>query len=69
MFLTIGYAVNSSSFPRALGAVYVPLLVSEVEQEQKTSVNGDREPIVVRAVLCDGERERAYSVYAPILVG
>ena len=29
------------------------------------SGNGDREAIVVRADLCDGEGERAYIAYAP----
>ena len=50
-----------------LGAAYVPILLSEVEQEQRPSGNGDREAIVVGAGLCDGEDERAYTVYDPIL--
>ena len=48
-----------------LGAAYVPILLSEVEQEQRPSGNGDREAIVVGAGLCDGEGERAYTAYAP----
>ena len=57
----------SSSIPRPLGAVYVPNLLSEVEQQQRPSGNGDREAIVVEAGLCDGEGERAYTVHDPIL--
>ena len=67
MFLAIGYASISSSAPRPLGTAYVPILLSEVEQEQRPSGNGDREVIVVGAGLCDGEGERAYTVYDPIL--
>ena len=48
-----------------LGVAYVPILLSEVEQEQRPSGNGDREAIVVGAGLCDGEGERAYTAYAP----
>ena len=59
----------SSSAPRPLGAAYVPLLRSEVEQERRASRDGDREAIVVGAGLCDGEGERAYTVYDPILDG
>ena len=55
----------SSSSPRPLGAAYIPILLSEVEQEQRPSGNGDREAIVVGAGLCDGEGERAYIAYAP----
>ena len=51
--------------PRPLGAAYVPILLSEVEQEQRPSGNGDREAIVVGAGFCDGERESAYIGYAP----
>ena len=36
------------------------------EQEQRPSGIGDREAIVVGAGLCDGEGERAYTVYDPI---
>ena len=50
-----------SSDPRPLGAAYIPILLSEVEQEQRPSGNGDREAIVVGAGLCDGEGERASS--------
>ena len=67
MFLTVGYAPVSSIAPRPLGAAYVPILLSEVEQKLRPSGNGDREAIVVRAGLCDGEGERAYTVYDPIL--
>ena len=43
MFLAVGYAPISSSAPRPLVAAYVPILLSEVEQEQRPSGNGDRE--------------------------
>ena len=69
MFLPVGYALISSSAPRPLGAAYVPILLSEVKQEQKPSENGDREAIVVGAGLCDGEGEREYTIYGPVLVG
>ena len=59
----------SSNAPRPLGAAYVPILLSEVEQEQRPSGNGDREAIVVGAGPCGGEGERAYTVYDPILGG
>ena len=59
------YFPISSSAPRPLGAAYIPILLSEVEQEQRPSGNGDREAIVVGAGLCDGEGERAYIAYAP----
>ena len=55
----------SSSAPRPLGAAYIPILLSEVEQEQRPSGNRDGEAIVVGAGLCDGEGERAYTGYAP----
>ena len=48
-------ATHSSSASRPLGAAYIPILVSEVEQEERPSGNGDREAIVVGAGLCDGE--------------
>ena len=51
----------SSSAPRPLGAAYVPILLSEVEHEQRPSGNGDREAIVVEAGLSDGDDERAYT--------
>ena len=60
----LGYVPISSSAPRPLGAAYVSILLSEVEQEQKPSGNEDREGIVVGAGLCDGEGERAYTAYA-----
>ena len=52
----------------SLGAAYVPILLSEVEQEQRPSGNGDREAIVVGAGLCDIEGERAYTIYDTALV-
>ena len=52
-----------------LGAAYVLILLSEVEQEQRPSGNGDRDAIVVGTGLCDGEGERAYTEYAPNLEG
>ena len=65
----LGYVPISSSATRPLGAAYVPTLLSEVEQEQRPSGNGDRDAIVVGAGLCDGEGERAYTEYAPTLSG
>ena len=59
------YFPISSSAPRPLGAAFVPILLSEVDQEQRPSGNGDRQLIVVGAGLCDGEGERAYTAYAP----
>ena len=50
---------------RPLGAAYIPILLSEVEQEKRPSGNGDREAIVVGAGLFDGEGERAYTDHAP----
>ena len=67
MFLPVVYAPISSSAPRHLGAAYIPILLSEVEQEQRPSGNRNREAIIVGAGLCDGESERAYTVYDPIL--
>ena len=61
----LGYVPISSSALRHLGAAYIPILLSEVEQEQRPSGNEDREVIVVGAGLCDGEGERAYTAYAP----
>ena len=58
----------SSSAPRPLGAAYIPILLSVVEQEQRPSGNGDREAIVVGAGLRDGEGERAYTGYAPHII-
>ena len=60
-----GYIPISSSALRPFGAAYIPILLSEVEQEQRPSGNEDREAIVVGAGLCDGEGERAYTAYAP----
>ena len=61
----LGYVPLSSSALLPLGATYVPILLSEVEQEQKPSGNEDREAAVVGAGLCDGEGERACTAYAP----
>ena len=69
MFLAVGYAPFSPIAPQPLGAAYVPFVQSEVVQEQRPSGNGDREATVVGAGLCDGERERAYTVYGYILGG
>ena len=44
-------------------------MLSDVEQEQRPSKNGDREAIVVKAGLCDGEGERAYPIYDPVIGG
>ena len=52
-----------------LGAAYVTILLSEVEQEQRPSGTGDREAILVGAGFCDGEGERAYTIYDTILDG
>ena len=60
------YDPISTSAPRPLGAAYVPILLSEVEQEQRPSGNGDREAVVVGSGLCDSECERAYTAYGPI---
>ena len=59
----------SSCAPWPLGAAYVPIMLSEVEQEQRPSWNGDREAIVVGGGLCGGDGERAYTGYAPTLEG
>ena len=64
----LGYVPISSSAPRPLGATYIPILLCEVEQEQRPSGNGDGEAIVVGAGLCDGEGERAYIAYAPYYI-
>ena len=64
----LGYVPISSSAPWPLGAAYIPNLLSEVEQEQRPSGNGDREAIVVGGGLCDGEGERAYTGYAPHII-
>ena len=67
MFLAVVYAPLSSSALRPLGAACFPILLSEVEQEQRPSGNGDREAMGEGAGLCDGEGERAYTVYDPRL--
>ena len=51
----LGYVPISSSALRPLGAAYIPILLSEVEQEQRPSGNEDREAIVVGGGLCDGQ--------------
>ena len=61
----LGYVPISYSALRPLGATYIPILLSEVEQELRPSGNGDRKAIVVGAGLCDSEGERAYTEYAP----
>ena len=61
----LGYVPISSSAVRPLGAAYNPILLSEVEQEQRPSGNEYREAIAVVAGLCDGEGKRAYTAYAP----
>ena len=69
MFLALGYAPISSSATQSLEAACVPILLSEVEQEQRPSGNGHREAIVVGAVLRDGEGERVHIVYELISGG
>ena len=61
----IGYVFISSSALRPLGAAYIPILLSEVEQEQRPCGNEDREAFVVGTGLCDGEGQRAFTAYAP----
>ena len=61
----LGYFPISSRALRPLGATFIPILPSEVEQEERPIGNGDREAIVVGAGLCDSDGERAYTVYAP----
>ena len=68
MFLAVGYAPNSSSALRPSGTSHLPILLSEFEQEQRPSGNGDRGAIVVGAGLCDGEGERAYTEYASHII-
>ena len=53
---------------RGLLGPHVPILLSDVEQEQRPSANGDREAIVVGAAHCDSEGERAYTGYAPHII-
>ena len=61
----LGLVPISSNAPRPLGAAFVIILLSEVEQEQRPSSNGDHEAIVVGADVCDGESERARSLHVP----
>ena len=56
---------HSFQCPAAPWGRLCSILLSEVEQEQRPSGNGDREAIVVGAGLCDGEGECAYTAYAP----
>ena len=58
----------SSSTPGPLGAAYVPILLSEVEQEKRPCGKGDCQAIVVGAGHCDGECEREYTGHAHISV-
>ena len=58
-----------SDAPRPLGPAYVRILLSEVKQEQRPTVNVVREAIVMGGGLCDSEGERAYTVNDPILDG
>ena len=51
MFLAVGYAPFPLVPRGPIGPAYVPILLSEVEQEQRPSGNGDREVIVVEAGL------------------
>ena len=69
MFLAFGYAHIYTSAPRPLGAAYVPILLGELEQEQRLIGKRDCEAIVVGAGLCDDEGERAYTVYDPMFGG
>ena len=62
----LSYVPISFSAPRLLGAAYLPILLSEVEQEERPSGNGDRDAIVVGAGLCDSEGERAYTGYTTL---
>ena len=66
--MCLGYVPISSSAPRSLRAAFIPILLSEVEQEQRPSGNGDREAIVVGAGLRDVEGERAYTGFAPHII-
>ena len=66
-FLALGYAPSFSCDTRPLGAAYLPILLSEVEQEQTFRENGDRGAILVGAGLCDGVGERTDTVYDPTL--
>ena len=43
--MALGNVPISSSALRLLQAAYIPILLSEVEQEQRPSGNGDREAI------------------------
>ena len=61
----LGYVPILSSAPRPLGAAFVIILLSEVEQEQRPSSNGDHEAIVGGVDVCDGESELARSLHVP----
>ena len=69
LFSAVGYAPISPSTPRPLGAAYVPILLSEIEQEQTPSENRDRGAIVLEAGFCDGEGEGGDTIYDPVLGG
>ena len=64
----LGYVPISSNAPQPLGVAYFPILLSEVEQEQRPSGKRDLAVIVVGAGLCDREGERAYTGYAPDII-
>ena len=65
----LDYVPISSSALRPLGAAYIPILLNEVEQEQRPSGKEDREATVVGAGLCDGEGECACSAYGWAEIG
>ena len=67
MLSALGYVPISSCAQWSLGAAYAPILLSEVEQEQRPGGNGDREATKVGAGLCDGEGELTYTIYDPKL--
>ena len=62
----INCASDFSQFlPVPLRVASVPIWLNEVEQERRSSGNGDRKAIVVGAGFCDGKGELAHTVYAP----
>ena len=65
--LALGHALNSSSAPRPFGTAYLPISLSEVEQEYGASNNRHREAIVMGAGLSNGEGERAFTLFDSIL--
>ena len=60
----LGYFPIFSSALRPLGAAYIPILQSEVEQEQRPSGNRDREAIVVGLVFAM-VRASVHTTYLP----